>query len=170
MGATAAIIMGVGMGFTAASQWRAGSSQAKLAEYNAKVSENNATVDEIKAQDAIARGYQEETIHRKSTRQIIGSQRASFAAQGVEVNDGSALDVQLDVVRLGELDAITIRTNAAREAWGYKVDAMNDKASADDIRAGGQIAKQAGRNAAVSTVLTGAGSLLQQKYGIGKGK
>lgn len=206
MGLTAAIMMGASMGVGAASSWGAGNAQKKLATYNAKVAENNATTAEnlsdynakvyennallsdAQSEDAVARGEQAVTIQRKQTKGLIGTQRVAAAAAGIDVNDGSAVEVQADTARYGEMDAITIRTNAAREAWGYKVQAMNDRATAQsarmqgksqannyrtqsaDLTAQGQIAQAAGRNAAFGTILTGGADLLKNTYGVGTGK
>jgi hypothetical protein len=152
MGATAAIaMMAVGSGFSAMSSANAGKANQRLAEMNAQVAE-------IQAEDAIARGRVEEGIHRKKVRGMIGSQRAAFAAGGVDVNSGSALDVQADTAKFGEMDALTIRMTAAREAWGYKV-------GATDMRARGELANYQGKQQAIGTIVSAAGSMAGQKYG-----
>lgn len=157
MGSTLGIILsGIGTGFSAMGQIRAGNAQAQLAE-------QNAAVQELKAQDAAARGKEDESRFRSSVRRLIGSQRAGFAAQGVKVDVGSPVDVQADTTYLGELDALTIRLNAARESWGYKV-------AGQDERTRGRIAKQTGRTAAVETILTGAGRYMLDRYGFEKAK
>jgi hypothetical protein len=131
----------------------AGKAQQKLAE-------NNAQIAELQADDAIVRGQQEEGIHRLKVRGMIGSQRAAWGASGADVNSGNAVDVQADTARFGELDALTIRMNAAREAWGYRV-------GASDMRARGQLARQEGDNKATSTILSAAGSYASNRYGFG---
>lgn len=151
MGATAA--MAVGAGLSASNSRKAGKANQKLADYNAEVAE-------LQADDAILRGEQEEGVHRLKVKGLIGSQRVAFAAGGVDVNSGNAVDVQADTARFGELDALTIRTNAAREAWGYRV-------GASDMRARGQIAQQEGNAKAAGTILTAAGSYASSKYGFG---
>lgn len=152
MGATAAVGMqGFGAGFSAMGSLGAGKAQQQLANYNAQVAE-------MQAQDAIVRGRETEARHRTDVKRMIGSQRAGFAASGVDVNDGSAVDVQADTAALGELDALTIRTNAAREAWGYKIQAQ-------DYAARGQIARAESTSKAVGTILSTAGSALYSKYG-----
>lgn len=154
-----------GAGFGATAQARAGNEQADLAEYNAKVAEANARVQDFNAEDATQRGYQDETNHRIATKKLIGAQRTSLAAQGQKLDSGTALDLQEDSARQGELDALTVRANAAREAWGYKTTAANDRNQAQDLRIRGQIAKRAGKNAAVQTILTDASQILYQKFG-----
>ena len=44
-----------------------------------------------------------------------------MAANGVDLSSGSPLDILGDTAMYGELDALTIRSNAEREAYGYRV-------------------------------------------------
>lgn len=169
-------LQGFGSGFGAMSQLSgskktavalvsAGKAQRQLADYNAEVAE-------MQANDALARGAEEEARHRVNVRRMVGSQRAGLAAQGVDISSGSALDIQADTAQMGELDALTIRANAAREAWGFKVQAV-------DLRQRGLIAEQtgymnaeatriAGKAGATSTLISGAGKMLAISYGWGK--
>jgi hypothetical protein len=151
---------------------QAGESQQQVAEANAQQSEFNAHVADLQAADATTRGAEEESRFRTSVRGLIGSQRAGFAGQGVDVGSGSALDVQADAAYLGELDALTIRSNAAREAWGYQVQSENYRQDAAVQRKGGEIAARAGANAnsaakigAAGSVLGAGSSLLLSRYG-----
>lgn len=130
--------------------------------------EFNARVADLQAEDALLRGAEQEQQFRTQVRQLIGRQRAGYAAQGVDVGVGSPVDVAGDTAYLGELDALTARNNAMREAWGYRVEAEDRRKAADVARKGGQAALTAARWGTASTIL-GAGlqgtSLLAQKYG-----
>lgn len=81
----------------------------------------NAQIADLQAQDAIRRGDKEVKNKKIQTKQMIGTQRAALAAQGIEVNDDSALLIQEDTAGLGAEDAASIKSAAWREAWGYKV-------------------------------------------------
>ena len=147
---------------------RAAESQAQLAEYNAAVAG-------VQAQDARQRGDLEANRFRERARQVVGEQRVGFAAAGVDVGYGSTVDVQADATFVGELDALTARTNAAREAWGYEVEGVDLQKQADILRKEGVAAAAAGRSrrtagyiGAVGTGLQGAGSILESKYGLGR--
>lgn len=94
----------------------------------AAVAEFNAKVAELQAKDALVRGAQDESKFRASVRGLIGTQRADYAASNIDVSYGSAADVQAETAFQGELDALTIHTNTAREAWGYRVEAANQRA------------------------------------------
>ena len=154
MGANAAVsAVALGAGVNAFGKMRAGNEANTLYQRNAQLAD-------WQAADALQRGKIDEKKQRRVTEQVIGSQRAGLAAQGVDVNRGSALDVQADAAYLGELDALTIRHNAAKEAWGYGVQAQ-------DFRTKGRIAQREGQFGAFSTLLGSAGSILLAKYGGG---
>lgn len=118
-------------------------------KYLDKVAKVNAGMSDQAAADAIARGSIEADEHRKTVQQIVGAQRAGFAAGGIDVNSGTAGLIQDDVAALGELDALTIINNASREAYGYKVQAM-------DQRQQGRLARYQGNMGAVGSILGGA--------------
>jgi hypothetical protein len=151
---------------------RQGTLQRQGMESQAGLSDFNARVALLQADDAIARGKEEEDRFRQGIEVAIGGQRAGFAAMNVDVGFGSAVDVQADAAYLGELDALTIRTNAAREAWGYRVQAEDYRMRADitrregiNLEAGaGVTAGQMRTQAWVGLATTGS-SLLLKRYG-----
>lgn len=168
-----------GIALQAYGQHKAGQAAEKGAQAAARVSESEATLSEynagvaaLQAKDAIARGVEQESRFRSQVRGAIGTQRAGFAASNVDVGFGSAVDVQADAAYLGELDSLTIRNNARREAWGYEVQSYDLKQRAAISRQGGQAQLEAGHiaattanYAALGTIATGTGSLLMQRYG-----
>lgn len=85
----------------------------------------NAQVAGLQADDAISRGNKAAANKKRETKQIIGKQRAALAAQGIEVNSDTALLIQEDTAGLGAEDVQTIKNNAWREAFGYKVQATD---------------------------------------------
>lgn len=114
------------------------------AEYNARLSEREAQINEVQATDAEKRGDKAVGAHRQKIEGIKGSQRASFGASGVTVDKGSTMSTVLDTGEQGELDAMTIKQNAAREAQGYRNNAATSKYEAKASRAskrstGGQV-------------------------------
>ena len=154
-------------------QIKGGNAAKQAGEEAGKLEDYNAFVEEQAAKDAETRGALDEQQFRQQIRGTIGKQRAGFASQGVDVGAGSALDVQADAAYLGELDALTIRNNAAREAHGYRVEAERAKRRGKYARLTGQQAQAASRINAVSTVLSSAGSIagsgLQARYMYGGG-
>lgn len=154
MAATAGITLMIAGGLTQANAYQqSGRAAEKVGEYNAQV-------DEIKAKDAEERGRLQEFNLRTNTRKLIGSQRAAFAASGVDISDpeGTAQNVFADTAKMSEMDALTIRTNAAREAWGFRSQATQDRYS-------GKLAKYEGDQKAIGALLSTGGNVLFGKYG-----
>jgi hypothetical protein len=157
---------------------KAGKAAADISESQADVADFNAHVADLQSQDALDRGGEQANEFRLKVRGAIGAQRTGFAAGNIDVGYGSAVDVQADAAFLGKLDEATIRTNAAREAWGYQVQAydyrkaaeIDRKAAKNQIAAGEQAASAGNWNAA-SAIVGGTASLLEARYGFsGKGK
>lgn len=183
MAAMTALAIG-SIALSAYGQWRAGKAekaagkaQREAAESQAELAEYNAGVAALQAKDAEDRGLQEEQRFRQGIDTLIGSQRVGMATGNVLVNEGSARDVQFDAATLGELDALTIRTNAAREAWGYKVEQEDLLKRAEIARKEGVYLEKAGNSRgnaqyinAANSVVGGSASLLQARYGMGKVK
>lgn len=80
-----------------------------------------------------------------------------MAANNIDSSSGSALDLIGETAQFGEEDALSIRANAAREAWGYKV-------GANDSRNQAKLTKAAGKNKATATLLSTAAQAGQQGY------
>ncbi len=126
------------------------SSQGK---YQKQVADFNAKAADLQGQDALAQGEKQVSLEQKQVKQSVGATRASQAAQGTDVNSGSNAQIQRDTQYMGALDAITIRNNAARQAFGYK-------AQSNAYTVQGQFANLAAQNTASNTLLTGGLSAL----------
>lgn len=102
------------------------SAQARIAKANARTMEQNAGW-------TMAAGENDVFNQGLKNRQIQGTIRARQAASGVDVNSGSASKVQQSARQLGQLDAMTVQSNAARAAYGYKEKAREyrDQAAID---------------------------------------
>lgn len=109
-------------GLGAYSQSKAIKQQGK---YQAQQLQFNSDVADLQAEDAIRRGNKAVSARKRQTKQDIGSIRAKMAASGVEVNEDSALLAQEDAAMVGAEDIETIKNDAWREAWGYKVQASD---------------------------------------------
>ncbi|WP_156948444.1 virion core protein, T7 gp14 family [Marinobacterium jannaschii] len=121
-------------------------------KYNQAVANNNAIIANRMADDALERGKVEESQHRKKVEALKGSQRAAMAANGIDLDSGSALDILGDTAEMGEYDALMIRSNAQRDADGYRNQGVN-------YRAQGAMAKHQGNTGAMSTLLGTASSV-----------
>jgi hypothetical protein len=120
-------------------------SQAKYQSAMAKINERRAM---LQAEDAFQRGEKEAGRYGDKVKQVIGTQRAGYASQGVVVNSGTASAIQAETQAIGQEDIQTIRTNAFREAMGYK-------SQAEDYALQGRLAKSAAKSSAAQTLLVG---------------
>ena len=142
------------------------------ADYEAQLYGMNADLADAQAEDALARGHESELRSRGASRRLVGAQRASLAAQGVDIGTGSPAAVIANDAALGELDALTIRNNARREAWGYRTQASMNRNQGALTRSAGYNSARNLRDASTGTLLSGAGQLfsLYNSYGGGGGK
>jgi hypothetical protein len=145
MGVSGAIMMGTSAITGAYTQAEATKMQAKYAQQQG---EANARMMELEAQDAIDRGDKESQTMRKKANLLQGKQRASMAAQGISLDSGSAQDILQETGEMGVEDAMTIKNNAYREAWGLRSQASN-------ARSEGRMTRMGAKYEARSTLLTG---------------
>lgn len=115
-------------------------SQKATLGYEAAVARNNQTIANYQSDLAVQNGAIAEQNQRLKTASIAGDQRAALAANGVDLGTGSATEVLATTKYMGERDALTIRDNAARQAWAYKnqaagygAEAAADLATSDAI-------------------------------------
>ncbi|HXF44858.1 MAG TPA: hypothetical protein VNK91_01950 [Burkholderiaceae bacterium] len=121
-------------------QRRAGRMNQQLAEYNAELAEADAL-------EATRRGGEGAARAQSQARRMIGTQRARLAAQGIDIESGSAADIQADTVAISEMDALTLQNNAVREALGYRTRARG-------YRIQGALDRARGDTEALGTLLT----------------
>lgn len=131
-------------------------------DYQAAVNRNNAQVAEWQASDAITRGQRAEQTQRLKAAQLKGTQRAALAARGVAIDSGSPLAILQDTDYMGEVDALTIRDNAEREAWGYRTQARNYANDASMLSA--RAAAESPSGAAFGSLLGSAGTVASSWY------
>lgn len=142
--------------------------QAKAAEaqgkYQMAVARNNQILAERAARDSEARGKLSERRTREQTRQLIGRQRAALAGMGVEVDEGSALDLTTDTAEIGELDALIVRSNFQREAYQYRAQGANAIAQGQLAQFEGLNRAAAYRSSSYGTLVDGIGTVASKWY------
>lgn len=110
----------------------------------------NKRANYMMAADAVQRGQYGESQARARGSQVVASATAGASGAGVDVQSGSVVDVVGGTRMMSALDAAMIRSNALREAYGYRVR--------------GDVAMAEAGNAAVGTLLTGSGSAATSGY------
>lgn len=131
--------------------------QKRQAQLDAFYAEENAGLSDLSAADALARGSQEAGEKRMQGSADIGSMVAGYGASGVDGTVGSAADSIAQARYINELEASRISNNAAREAWGIKVEAhrYRQQAKAD---------RERGNADMFTTLLGGAGDAAEGGY------
>lgn len=147
-----------GAGIGALGSIASANAQANAANYQAQVARNNSILAEQQAQRTMAAGEQAAMQKGLQTRAKVGAIRAAQAASNVDVNSGSALDVQSSAAELGQLDTERETSRAALQAYGYRTQSSNFQAEAGLDEAKASSARIGGAFGAVGSLLSGAGN------------
>lgn len=110
--------------------------------------DTNARLLEMQGEDALRIGDLESSSIRSQGKQAAGAQKVSAAASGIDATSGSAGVAQEESLAMSQRDAQTVKNNAWREAWGFKVKAA-------DTRNQGKFSNTAAQNEAKSTLAAG---------------
>src|SRR5687767_4224549 len=137
LAATAMAVAGQGVSTMAA---------VKQANYESKIAERNASLERTAAKDALERGRLGDKRFQEQLGQTMGQQNAALAANGIDINFGSAANVRGDAAAIGQEDALTLRENAMRQVRGLEINASNYTAQA-------RAARSAAKGAAISGIL-----------------
>jgi len=116
--------------------------------YQTSLANINKNFADMASDEALKRGAADVAKVQKQVRVIRGSQRAALAAQGIDIGTGSALEIQRDTENQAAKDIVTIKNNAFRESFGYKVSALEATHS-------GKFAELTGAFQSKMTLLTG---------------
>lgn len=135
LAAAAAAGPAIAAGFNAKAAYDEGTFASEQSAHNAAVANRNAqdAIDrgKIEAQDALARGEVNAGRIQGEGVKAEASGVAAMGASGFDVQSSSFLDLASGSRAAAELDALTVRNDAAREAWGIKT---NAKREADALR------------------------------------
>jgi len=164
----------VGMGATLAGgllsaygNEKQGSAEQSMYNYKAQVAKINADIDRQNASWARTKGETEATQYGMKAAQQRGQIRAAQGASGIDVNTGSAKEVQRSQEKIKDIDMAQIRSNAAKVAYDYDTKAVMDENQATLDTMAGKYAKQAGDIKAAGSIL-GTVSTVSSKWQYGK--
>ena len=131
--------------------------QRQNAAFEGEVAARNAAVQDQQAQQATELGAIAEQEQRQRTQRIISAQKSAMGSSGIEIGSGTFGNLLDDSAYMGEQDAQTIRANAAKQAWGYRV-------SSDLTSLQGDMARRAGNANANGSLLSGVGKTFGYAY------
>jgi len=127
--------------------------------YQAGVAQINSTIDLQNADYARSQGETQAMQYGMQASQRQAAIRNTQAASGLDVNSGSAADVQASQRTLTAIDTAQIRSNAAKTAYDYDVKSTQDLNQAQLDIMGGDNAITAGNYQAASSILGTVGSV-----------
>lgn len=126
-----ATMMEAGSATSAVGSLASGFAGSQSASYNAAIQGMNSQMATQSANLAGAAGSVQAENSELQTRAQVGSIKANQAAGNITVNQGSAAKVDQSADEVGMQNAMTIRSNAARAAYGYETNAVSDQAQAE---------------------------------------
>ncbi len=129
--------------------------QSAAAGYNARVADINAKTELQNAGFAGAEGESRAGMEGLKTRAQAGALLTKQGASGIDVNSKSFGDVRTSQAEIGKLNALQIRSNAARQAYGFQTGATSQENQATLDRAQAKYDTTAGYVNAGTTVLGG---------------
>lgn len=148
--------------------------QAQIARNNQIIAERNAArfeeIGERQAKQVEEQGQLEANRYRRRIKEHQADQMVRFAGQGVDVTQGSSIDLLADTAELGELDARTIESNTRQAAsdarYGSAMDAYSARVSGSNQAASANLYQNSSRNfnqqaGSVNPLMSGVSSLLQ---------
>jgi hypothetical protein len=116
--------------------------------YQKSIADVNATMADLAGTQTLQAGDIAASRKNLETKGKVGEELAVQGASGVDVGSGSAALTRIGTNLAGGIDELTIRNNAARQAWGYKVQGIQDRFQ-------GQFAQMTAENQAKQTLLSG---------------
>lgn len=163
---SAVAMMGAGMASGAVgSYWSAKNTKITL-EGQAALADINARISELGAEQELIKGQQQVGQLTMQAGRVKSAQRVALSANGMDLSEGNAAEIQASTDIMKEIDKNTVEANAVRSAWGYRTTGMNyqneaivKRGSADGISPG---------MSAFGSLLSNSGQVASTWYGMNK--
>lgn len=133
--------------------------QANMYTYQAGISTLNQQIASRNADYARHTGEIQAQESGMKTAELVGEQKVGQAAGNLDVNRGSAVGVRQSQEAIGAEDQALIRSNAARTAYGYEIEAAKEGAQAGVYGMAATTSRQAGDINMFTTLLGGMSSV-----------
>ena len=163
IGSLVASVAGAGVGAFGAKS----TADANAASYNYKaaVANNNAIIAQRNADQATEAGQVGAQTQGLKNKNLLATQLVTQASNGLDVGSGTNVALRQSAEDLGHLDTLTILSNAAKNAAGFKAQGMNFKAEAGLDTAAAENAEKAGDIGIATSLLGGASSFADKWAG-----
>lgn len=143
-----------------------GQANRQMYDYQAQVARINAQIDRQNAEWERSKGDIESLQYGLKAGQQFGAIRTAQAASNLDVNSGSAAEVQRSQRTITAMDNATIQRNAAKAAYNWDVKALMDENQANVYNIAGANAEKAGNLKAMSSII-GSVSSVSSKWMVG---
>lgn len=153
---TAGVVSGAIGGFYSAKM-----TKQQLA-FESAMAEINGRVAELGAQQELLNGQKAVGALTLQAGQLKSRQRASMAANLVDLGEGNAAEIQASTDLMKAIDVNTLEANAVRSAWGFRTQGANYQSEA--IAKRGTASGISPFMAGASSLLTGAGQVASSWY------
>lgn len=130
-----------------------GAATANASDYQAQVARNNATTAGYNAALATQSGEIQAENKSRQGAEKQANLKASTAANGVDVNSGSAVTTQEGAREVAATDTETVKHNALLQAYGYRTQQTGFEAQS-------KLDTQQGQDAEIGSAFGAAGSLV----------
>lgn len=135
-------ISSIGTGYSQAQAFKA------TGRYQKSLADTNAAMTDLAGEQTLQAGDINASRKNLQTKARVGEELAQQGASGVDVGSGSAALVRSGTSLVGNIDELTIRNNAARAAFGYKIQGIQDRFQ-------GQFAQLTAKSEANQSLLSG---------------
>jgi DNA-binding helix-hairpin-helix protein with protein kinase domain len=143
-------------GVSAVGAVEGGIASKNAADYQAQVAANNSQIANQNATYAMESGEAQAANQSRKGAANLGQIKVKQAASGVDVNSGSAVDVQAGQRETNQLDTETVLNNSELQAYGYRTQSTNFQAQSGLDTMQGEQAEEAGYLKAGGDLLSGA--------------
>lgn len=113
------------------------------------IANQNADLAEIDAYNAEISGFTQEARYQNVIDATLGAQKVALASQNIDINFGSAKEIQADSKLAGFLNKVDLRNQAHEAALGYKNQARSFRLAGVQADAQGSLNASSARNTAL---------------------
>lgn len=136
-----------------------GQAQSQMYNYQAGMAQMNAKIAKQNADYAINVGEHQAENYGLQAGQRMGQIKSAQGASGLDVNSGSAQQVQKGQATITNMDLTQIRSNAAKTAYNFDVQSVQDQQQAQLYRMAGAQSITASQYNAAASILGSASSV-----------
>lgn len=136
-----------------------GEAKGRMYEYQAGIAKINEQIEKQNADYARKSGEVVASEVGAKAKQTMGLIKAGQGASGIDVNSGSAVQVRDSQQKKNEFDQTIVRSNAARQAYGFETGALTQQANAGLAGMGAEASRTAGDLGATASIIGGVGSV-----------